>query len=166
MDVNDHPLHNKFYSTLKEQTTNMEKFTHAFPVRGSQAFSTAYIHTQNITEFHEGIKPKTPKNNQFGAHHISAPCAIPPTTPAQQHTHHNKHRQSVASAAAPDQSRLDFWLVTLLHGYSSPSPPKPPDAAIGCCPTAIDLNSEGINQTKSTNNKFKFKSQPTTSNQP
>jgi hypothetical protein len=28
MDVNDHPLHNKFYTTLKEQTTNMEEFTH------------------------------------------------------------------------------------------------------------------------------------------
>jgi hypothetical protein len=28
MDVNDHPLHNKFYSTLKEQNTNMEEFTH------------------------------------------------------------------------------------------------------------------------------------------
>ena len=28
MDVNDHPLHNKFYTTLKEQTTNIEEFTH------------------------------------------------------------------------------------------------------------------------------------------
>ena len=28
MDVNDHPLHNKFYTTLKEQTTVMEEFTH------------------------------------------------------------------------------------------------------------------------------------------
>ncbi len=28
MDVNDHPLHNKFYSTLKEQNTDMEEFTH------------------------------------------------------------------------------------------------------------------------------------------
>jgi hypothetical protein len=28
MDLNDHPLHNKFYSTLKEQNTNMEEFTH------------------------------------------------------------------------------------------------------------------------------------------
>ena len=28
MDVNDHPLHTKFYTTLKEQTTNMEEFTH------------------------------------------------------------------------------------------------------------------------------------------
>jgi hypothetical protein len=28
MDVNDHPLHNKFYTTLKEQTTNKEEFTH------------------------------------------------------------------------------------------------------------------------------------------
>ncbi len=28
MDINDHPLQNKFYTTLKEQTTNMEEFTH------------------------------------------------------------------------------------------------------------------------------------------
>jgi hypothetical protein len=28
MDINDHPLHNKFYSTLKEQNTGMEEFTH------------------------------------------------------------------------------------------------------------------------------------------
>jgi hypothetical protein len=28
MNVNDHPLHNKFYTTLKEQTTNMEEFTY------------------------------------------------------------------------------------------------------------------------------------------
>jgi hypothetical protein len=28
MDVNDHPLHIKFYTTLKEQTTDMEEFTH------------------------------------------------------------------------------------------------------------------------------------------
>ncbi len=28
MDVNDHPLHNKFYTTLKEQNTDMEEFTH------------------------------------------------------------------------------------------------------------------------------------------
>jgi hypothetical protein len=28
MDVNDHPLHNKFYSTLKEQNIDMEEFTH------------------------------------------------------------------------------------------------------------------------------------------
>ncbi len=28
MDINDHPLHNKFYTTLKEQTTVMEEFTH------------------------------------------------------------------------------------------------------------------------------------------
>jgi hypothetical protein len=28
MDVNDHPRHNKFYSTLKEQNTNLEEFTH------------------------------------------------------------------------------------------------------------------------------------------
>ncbi len=28
MDVNDHPLSNKFYSSLKEQNTNMEEFSH------------------------------------------------------------------------------------------------------------------------------------------
>jgi hypothetical protein len=28
IDIKDHPLHNKFYSTLKEQHTNMEEFTH------------------------------------------------------------------------------------------------------------------------------------------
>ncbi len=28
MDVNDHLLHNKFYTTLKEQTINIEEFTH------------------------------------------------------------------------------------------------------------------------------------------
>ncbi len=28
MEVNDHLLHNKFYNTLKEQTTDMEEFTH------------------------------------------------------------------------------------------------------------------------------------------
>ena len=28
MDVNDQPLHNKFYSTLKEQNTDMEEYTH------------------------------------------------------------------------------------------------------------------------------------------
>ncbi len=28
MDVNNHLLHNKFYSTLKEQNTDMEEFTH------------------------------------------------------------------------------------------------------------------------------------------
>jgi hypothetical protein len=28
MDVNDQPVHNKFYTTLKEQTTDMEEFTH------------------------------------------------------------------------------------------------------------------------------------------
>jgi hypothetical protein len=28
MDVNDHPLCNKFYSLLKEQNTNMEEFSH------------------------------------------------------------------------------------------------------------------------------------------
>jgi hypothetical protein len=27
-DINDHPLHNTFYSTLKEQNTDMEEFTH------------------------------------------------------------------------------------------------------------------------------------------
>ncbi len=28
MEVNDHPLHNKFYTTLKEQNIDMEEFTH------------------------------------------------------------------------------------------------------------------------------------------
>ncbi len=28
MDVNDHPLHNKFYTTLTKQITDMEEFTH------------------------------------------------------------------------------------------------------------------------------------------
>ncbi len=28
INVNDHQLHNKFYSTLKEQNTDMEEFTH------------------------------------------------------------------------------------------------------------------------------------------
>jgi hypothetical protein len=28
MDVNNHPLCNKFYSLLKEQNTNMEEFSH------------------------------------------------------------------------------------------------------------------------------------------
>jgi hypothetical protein len=28
MDINDHPVQNKFYAKLKEQNTDMEEFTH------------------------------------------------------------------------------------------------------------------------------------------
>jgi Na+/H+ antiporter NhaD/arsenite permease-like protein len=54
-----------------------------FPVRGSQAFSILYIHTQNNIRFHIGIKPKTQrisqKRPQFEACCSHAPHATPPT---------------------------------------------------------------------------------------
>jgi hypothetical protein len=54
-----------------------------FPVRGLQAFSILYIHTQNNIRFHIGIKPKTQRISQkmtlFEARCSHAPRAAPPT---------------------------------------------------------------------------------------
>jgi hypothetical protein len=86
-----------------------------FPVRGSQAFCIAYIHTQNNTTSYVGNNSNSSKIYPFEARNTPAPRATLPTTTAQEHTRHNKHRPLTPPAATPDQSRLNFYLAPLLH---------------------------------------------------
>ncbi len=51
MDVNNHPLQNKFYAKLKEQNTDMEEFTHK--CWGPKAL---YMHHSGKSLIDEGYK--------------------------------------------------------------------------------------------------------------